>query len=807
MKKEIRFSAKLDTQEFDRTVDALQRKIKEIYRGSDIGRLAQQNQERLSRAGLGPAPSAQDRARTEQADAKARRENDQFIKQQIRDQEKLAKTINSQVEEMKKLQKLQKDLVKDSDQYKKNQEEISKLEKQTAIDRAQMAAKEVAVSNALDQKTATGTGGFDRLSQAYNKGGFGGAARAGRRMIRQGWGNLDFAGRARVIGSAIGAAGTAAEMYGGYQMLGAETTLNRGAAQAVQNRIFSNLFGQRGYEEKLFAPERQKAVEESKEYIQGKKIKDTAVDVLKVLGVATAATLGASLGPVGAVVAGGVAAQMLGVGADTATNLAGVVGIGRYGEARDARYQREQKEKMEQLFEANKEMDPLKKKMSEYFAENMIPNLMNQRLLGLSDEANRDFNLGITGQGFTTQMGRQAAQNIIGAGGSTRGARDAAGLALRMERDFDLTNASQLLGKITGVTGSSSAAEKSLAGIMSASMKEGLDKSEFRQENRKFTETVAEIIHKTGAADPFAAALIAERQAKFLADKTPRGMEAGAKASQFLNNLQSQTSGIGSVLEMGAMLKTPGLSKLGPAGLTALSGYSMDDLMAMPDTQKAYLERTTGMSFEDIVNSVGGAKDIKFTGQAPDLYNTVQKARALENQKPTTKAEADVLEDQKRQLEGKGITELGAYFGLKGPEAKSLFEYVRTNPNASFDDIQKRAEEAKKVMDKGKLPGEQRAGDQVISSQATMEGMLLDLEKSFRPQVQGAATDMQNLRTSVKGLTDAYMDAIKNLDSKKAAEVGRQLTQSVTGEASPSPESTQPTAARPSSAAKAAGEY
>src|ERR1700730_12937989 len=107
MQKKITFGISADSTEFDRTVDQLQRKIREIYKGSDNSRQQFENQVRMGAGGIGKAPTVQDRHRQDLNDEKARRDTAKFIKEQIRDQEKLQQVLNKQVETMRILRKEQ----------------------------------------------------------------------------------------------------------------------------------------------------------------------------------------------------------------------------------------------------------------------------------------------------------------------------------------------------------------------------------------------------------------------------------------------------------------------------------------------------------------------------------------------------------------------------------------------------------------------------------------------------------------------------------------------------------------------------
>jgi hypothetical protein len=774
MKKEIRFSAKIDDTEFNRSVEAMQRKLKDIYKGSDQGRTSFQNQERIAKAGLGPAPTQADRNRQDQTDAKARRDTDQFIKQQVRDQERLNKEINNRLKTLKALEELQKKATGDANRELDIKKSIAKVEDDIQKKRDMSRAKDAGIGQALDQRDAFAARGpagrpqgMDRISQAYSKGGIGGAARAGMRM----------AGPGAIAGGVGALALTGADLFGQYLQTDANIIGNRASNQSVENLRMDKLFSGKGFEERMWSPERKGAKSAAGKFTAGQELRDV---IASVGGMIVGGLVGSLAGP-GGTVAGGVAGMELGQrfmgsggGSSGIANTLGIMGVGKFGEERSTRYEAMRNQKEEQLFMQNKELSPMKKRLMEDFGENMMPNLQMQRSLGLSDRGLSGFNKNVTDAGFTRGMGRDVSGQMLAAGGSTMGSRgEGSALALRMQRDFDMTNAPQLLGKLSGTGGSAANAEKSLMGIMTASVKAGLDGSEYRKENQKFTENIADIVYKTGSGDPFAAAMIADRQAKFLADKTPRGVEAARTAAGVASGLQSETQGIGAVVEMGAMLKSPGMSSLGGVDLSALSGMTMDQIMAMPKEQQAYFEAKTGKPFSQLVKQLASSKEQKITMQAPELFGVMNKARKLDSQTPKTRAEADVLEKEKMLTEGEGITSIGARFGLQGADAVSFYKGLKESPGVDPEELKKKVlAESEKA--KGVKSG--RAADTIIEQQSSMEGILNTLQEKFTPRVGEAADELLRLRDAIPGLISAINNA-KN--PEEVARASRRLNKSV----------------------------
>jgi hypothetical protein len=775
MKKELRFSAKIDTQEFDRALSKMQQQLKEIYRSSDITQVAAQNTQRLRQIGIDPGRMAVDQPQAKIAEAKERRELDLFIKQQIRDQEKLSKQLQEQKNFLENQLKVARELKKLGEDRAKQEENVVKAKKEISKIESEIQSKEKAKEAALKQRGVPGLSEFgERLYDIAQRRGVSGALRAlptaagmAYRASPVGF----ISGVAGGVGAAMGAAGSAIQaggrLYGEYMGLPAQTTLQSGAAQAVYNRELESALGGRAYEQFFYAEEKRKAKEQAREAVKGARVSQGTGVFGRALiqggiGAAGGAAVGAGIGtivPIGVTsavggIVGGIAGGAAGFARGFGTEGLGLLGIGPYGKAREASFQRMEAEKYEQLFAAQKELSPLKKLSFQDFQKNFQQDLQLQRSLGLSDKGLQEMYTGVTGEGFTRANTRRMAESILASGGSTLGARQGAGLGLKLERDYDLTNAPQLLGRLTGVSGGAAAAEKMLAGIFTASVKEGLDKSEFRAENRKFTETVAEKIYSLGAADPAAAALIAAREASGITDKTTRGLEAARSASQFMSGIEKQTEGVGAVLEMGTYLKDPGLSRLartrsGASALAAIEGYSMEQIMAMPSEQKLYLERATGQKFEDIYKTLAQGKDIKTTAGVPELSGVIADLRKGQSANMT-----DYVGFQAKRGEAEMM--LSASYKIDMPTAKAAVSMLEKQPGLSFTEAVEQAKQAKLPPPVG---GEKRTGDIVEEQAAAMDKANIVLRDQFTPNIRAAAdeakafaTVLPNLLTEIKKL-------------------------------------------------------
>ena len=82
MKKELLISAKFDTSGFDRSVEQIQRKLKEIYADPNIMRAQTQASQRLQGIGMGGIMTPASMDAYKRSTQQSRRELDQIIKEQ-----------------------------------------------------------------------------------------------------------------------------------------------------------------------------------------------------------------------------------------------------------------------------------------------------------------------------------------------------------------------------------------------------------------------------------------------------------------------------------------------------------------------------------------------------------------------------------------------------------------------------------------------------------------------------------------------------------------------------------------------------
>lgn len=748
MKKEIRFSAKLDTQEFDRTVENLQRRLRDIYSGTGQTRLAFENAERLRKIGIDPGASAPDSARVRQMEDRARRETDLALKQQVKDHEKINKQLSDQKNYIKNQIEIARELKKNGEERAHIQEKIVKGKKEEKELEKQLEKSETEKTRLLNA----------RESLQKSK-----VARA-----------ISTARRAAAIGGAIL---SASDLL--YQGLSAEPQENiiRGQAAQVRNQQLKSIFKTGGMEEALFASERRQANAMAEKATTANFFKEVG-SVLgnSIITAATTALTGAAFA--------GVPGAILGA--------AGGLGVGLYSgfSKLPAKQEAFKEAERQRQFEAFKEQSGLRKLVIEDFLEEAAGDVATQRNLGISDSQLMNFYGRGAAAGFSRQSMRGAQAGILGAGGTTAGARNLSGYALQLQRDYDLTNSQQLLGRISGVQGGSEeAARRSIAAIFEGSVKAGLDKSEFREENRKFTDAVAQVIYRTGAADPVTQMLLSERRAGFIADKTTRGLEAAESAASFMSQRESQSQGLGSVLEIGGMQSA--MPSLDPYDLQALQNMTYDEILAMPEEMQAYYAKK-GYPHNKLLKIMEPLKELKTTGQ-PGLFEPVEKLKKLKDKNIRMGVSSPEEVENLMATKGEVQRAILSIYGKEGatPQiAKSMTEKLYAGQGMTPD------EAFQKAKAEAGLPGaaEPRAADELEKARSAMDQVMIALRDQFKEEVFSTAKALGVLQTATLNLAEQYRQAVAKGDTEAAKALSKDIVRLRTSGSPP----TQTTAAAPS---------
>lgn len=404
-----------------------------------------------------------------------------------------------------------------------------------------------------------------------------------------------------------------------------------------------------------------------------------------------------------------------------------------------------------------------------------------QRQLGLSDDQLRGNAYGTSGgfygnienAGFTDQQGRAAASNIIGAGGSTRSARGNALTSLQAERNLDVTNASQVLGKLSGSIGSDSGSKDAFIKILAEGTRTGLDASQYREENRKFIESAATIVNRSGASSSEGLDQIMSVVGRFFGgDKTTRGIEAGQNAYELYRGKSIEQSGPGGTMRAAGIIKNPILNKLDTFSRAALFNIPIDQLTTDNPLVQNLAENAsrsgTPVSPEQIIqeaNRVTAASQNKFKSSD----TSIQRLKDLKKKYGLTSAldTSGLTKEQQKEV----TSALGAaekYAVVENPELGKDFRfagaYVDAQASGDAKQQNKALEDAKKAQLEAGVGG--RAGDATNATQAQGDKLFNSLFSSLKEQIvptkealNGFANNIKDLVTTLNTSSDAVARA------------------------------------------------
>lgn len=604
-RKEFKINATLDTQEFDKSIESMQKKLRELYAPSDMLRMQQQTGQRAQQMGFFgmSQPTSQDFQR---ATAQQKREMDASIREQIAGQDKLLKLISAREKALKELKKQQDSMTKGSEEELKTKEKIARVEENLAKQRQNYRRQDEALNQAMDAKQRSQMS-VERLATAYQHGGVGGAVKAGGRMAGQ---FANMVGPAGIIGlgaAGIGAAATGLGVFSDYYRDYGRMPIDRNmalanAAQGSIGRDVSNIYGRRTAFELPFMGERSRAAQQALEAMRTGQNADV-MDVFSSIGkwgaggMGTGAAVGAGIG---SIVPGLGTAIGAGVGGAAGGLLGGIGGIMSaagdpmkralimsslpfIGKQYGAKYQAMQAERAVQdyntAYESEKNLNPYKKAAVGEYEQNYMRNLEAQRMMGMDNNqfyGDKGYLKSATNAGFTPEIALAMSQGIIGAGGSTRMAGDSI-FGAQLARGLNLTNSANILGTLSGSMGSSETTKNTTVKILAEGMRIGLDDSKFAEENRRFTQTASEIIARTGATSEQDAGRIAGKFSSFVADNTNAGIAAAKSAYEEYQAMSSSTSGPRGVMRAAGFMSDPALAKM--------STMDKQALMQIPEDQ------------------------------------------------------------------------------------------------------------------------------------------------------------------------------------------------------------------------------
>ena len=642
MKKELVIAAKFDTSDFDKSVELMQKKLKDLYAPADMIRAQTMQQNITTNGRLGQNGNNQlDGGSVEafkKATQSARRELDTLINREVASQNKLGKELATKLDKLKELKVEQEKGNKTLEDELKIKKQISEVEKSTWGMREQFKNRNENINTLIDAKEKNSPRGIEKLMDAYRSGGVGGEAQTAGKMFA----GLGPTGMIGMAGAGIAGVGTlmsaAANGYRQYSRIPLEIAASQGSAAAnTSGKDLSNIYSGRSSFEGMWQEERGRAAKRAVEAMNAHKEGDKYGlygSMLKAggIGMGAGAGIGGLIGNIpGAAIggaigggAGGIMGLLNASPNERDLGLSQLPFVGeRFAKNRTARIASEAASNYATSNEDEKNMNPLKKMALDDFESNMSRNLGAKRAMGLTDDQfTRDngYLKGITDKGFTHNMGIGMSNEILGAGGSAGMAKDS-GFGLQMQR-MGVTNAGSVLGSLSGAIRDPESTKRASISIMSEAMKIGLNQSDFSEENRRFTQAAANIIARTGATGEKDQDRLSAMLGQFVGNRTNQGIASASTAYEASQNRDSQLEGRRGVLRMVGAQSDPILSKLSSPDQIHILGMRPEDMsennpeivsMALKagTTPKELIESATKNNKGARYTGVGQAEEVK----------------------------------------------------------------------------------------------------------------------------------------------------------------------------------------------------
>lgn len=335
-------------------------------------------------------------------------------------------------------------------------------------------------------------------------------------------------------------------------------------------------------------------------------------------------------------------------------------------------------ENAQSIYSAKLQSNPLKTAAVSMYQQNSMRDLAAQRQMGMTDAGYfgaGGFQETANKSGFNPDLALGMAGQIQGAGGSTRGMRGLSVLGLQAQRGSDLTNAGGVLGRISGTAGSSQSSEQIFRKLMEESISAGLDKSEFREEQRRFADATSEILANSGVKTAQDASNILSAFTKYLGgEPTVKGIEGARSAYEKAQAFSSETSGRGGALQFSAFLQDSKLRRAGGLGIGGL--MEMPDKDIIPSNQFVIAEANkAGISPEEMAERVHGAKRKEQLGVLNISSRKMDRLRnELQSRGLGTDLSADELKNLPQEVQGTYtdvLEKIRQQYGYTSPQESS----------------------------------------------------------------------------------------------------------------------------------------
>lgn len=789
MKKEFELSAKLNTAEFDKSIEQIVRKLKDV--SQPISSMQQNTAQRAQQSGLGNvSPQAMDAF--QKATASARKELDQMITEQVKQQEKLGKFIAQRTESIKKMIDEQKKLVSGSKEELEIREKIIRAEQNQQNLKEAYRQRDAQLNQSLDAKEAM----REQQAQEIKNRNPEGWNRAGRfakqGMYRQaGRDAFNLMGGLGGIGGMLGTIGmvgqAGSEAYRDFNKGAVRTEGAMGSAvSGVTGRQVADIYGRRSAFEQMFAPERARAAGQSLETLNANQNADKTsmgMGLLKTtgLGMAGGAGAGALFGGIGAV-----PGALIGGGLGLGKGLMNILGDERQRSLALSPFSKTAKNRYDSMlaedmvndyttsYEGQKKQNPFKTAAVGEYEQNWQRNLNSQRQMGLGNEGfygkNGFLNKNISA-GFTGEMGLEMSGSILGAGGSTRMSRDSA-FGNQMSRGLDMTNAGGILGTLSGGLGSSEATKQATIKILAEGMKLGLDDSEFAEENRKFAQMTAEIVSRSGAKTESDFERVSGGFGKFVGENTGAGLGAAKGAYEQYQQISQTTTGPRGVMRAAGFMADKDLNKVSTMTKQALMQLPEEQMNADHPVVQAAAEEA-GISAEELVKKVQGVNQgaVSRFKEADTIRDRLKAGmKKMGKERLSEEDIANLPEDMK-----KDFNKLTAFQTAELGNQDQRTTVSRALGTINSGDAAAGKQTAREGVIGGKLTGDTgRMEDSTVKAMAADSKVILENFNEMAPAMKAAAESTaawtREVRESAAAISQALeaVRANKNADTMKA---------------------------------------
>lgn len=386
--------------------------------------------------------------------------------------------------------------------------------------------------------------------------------------------------------------------------------------------------------------------------------------------------------------------------------------------------------------------------------------------VNISDAQKRSQTQGLLdNQDFSRQNLMQMAQNIIAGGGTTAGAREGMVGAARLERQFGLGNAGQVMGMLSGAGMQGNQTEDAVKRILGEAVQMGVDESEIAkmpQEMQRFTTQVAEMATSAGGFSQGAVDVIQAGAADF----TAKGLEGARAAAEQFRQRGKQAGGLEGQIGYGILgkeAKAMGID-LSSEDLTYLNQLSTTE---MREGDYQALAKDMGIEedqLRDLIKKKDIGKQTRFTRTDKALKGA---ADVLEGIDPKQRAEV-LRKIQAGETFGEG--EVGADFAAQMQKVQR--QLVSSGAGSAADPNALRAQALRDI--RLRVPGMEGAGKAVEGGvtgrdigearereQAVGDSARLDAIKQYSNELVGSAEALSKGAVRYQEQLNLFIEAAK----------------------------------------------